>query len=259
MKRVTSRENPLYRDLVRLAGSTRERRRQDASLLEGVHLCESFLLAYGQPRFTVVSDSGLEHGEVAALVHRLTVPPVVLTDALFGALSQLEHGVGIAMIVPTPRPALPERLEDDCVYLDRIQDPGNVGSILRTCAATGVTRVITSAGAAMCWSPKVLRAAMGAHFALRIHEGVEWSTLAPRVGVTVRAMVVRDGTPLYGTDLSTPGLWLLGNEGEGLSPALLGAGVQRVTIPQSAAVESLNVSIAAAVCLFEQVRQRRFA
>jgi len=159
--------------------------------------------------------------------------------------------------VDTPRPTLPDRLVDDAVYLDRVQDPGNVGTVLRTCAAVGVRRVITSPGTAFCWSPKVLRAAMGAHFHLDIHEGVPPSELLARLAVEAVATTADAPAGLWQADLRGPRVWLLGNEGQGLEAALLAApGVRRVSIPQSEAVESLNVGVAAAVCLYEQLRQR---
>jgi TrmH family RNA methyltransferase len=183
--------------------------------------------------------------------------PVVLPARLSAPASQAERGPGPIALVDTPRPPLPERLVDDAVYLDRVQDPGNVGTVLRTCAAVGVRRVITSPGTAFCWSPKVLRAAMGAHFHLDIHEGVPPAELLARLAVEAIATTADAPTGLYQADLRSPRIWLLGNEGQGLEAALLAApGVRRVSIPQTDAVESLNVGVAAAVCLYEQLRQR---
>jgi len=257
-RRIVSRENPLFRELAQLAASSRERRRQGASLLEGVHLCQAWLDRHGPPPTAIVSETGAAHPEVALLAGRLPAPPVMLSDALFGAISAVEHGVGVAFVVTTPRPALPAAIDHDAVYLDRLQDPGNVGTILRTCAAAGVGRVITAPGTAWCWSPKVLRAGMGAHFHLEIHESVAWAELGPRVRAAVLATRVEGARPLYAADLRPPALWLFGREGEGLSPGLEAAVGTAVTIPQSPAVESLNVGVAAAICLFEQLRQRRF-
>jgi len=259
VKRIASRENPLYRELALVAGSARERRKRDACLLEGVHLCEAFLEGGGAPRRAVVSTSGLANAEVAALVRRLREPAVELADALFGALSSVEHGVGVAFLVDTPRPGLPARIDHDCVYLDRLQDPGNVGTILRSCAGAGVGRVVTAPGTAQCWSPKVLRAGMGAHFHVAIHESVPWAEVRARVTGPVRATLADGDTVLFRADLRAPGVWLLGHEGEGLAAELVADATQRLAIPQSAGVESLNVGVAAALCLFEQVRQRRFA
>jgi len=258
-RRISSRENPLFRELLQVAGSARERRRREASLIEGVHLCDAYLHRHGQPRRTVVSDEALGHPEVRALLGMLDEDPVVLSRALFHALSAVEHGVGIAMLIETPRPPLPATIESDAVYLDRLQDPGNVGTILRTCAAAGVTRVITAPHTAWCWSPKVLRAAMGAHFHVDVHEAVPWETVARRLRVEVRATAASASATLWAADLGAPALWLFGREGSGLAPELIGAAALTVSIPQSAAVESLNVGVAAALCLYEQLRQRSAA
>lgn len=255
-RRITSRENPLFRELLLVAGSARERRRREASLIEGVHLCDAYLRRHGQPLRTVVSEDALDHREVRALLGALAQEPVVLSRALFHALSAVEHGVGVAMLIETPRPPLPATIETDAVYLDRLQDPGNVGTILRTCAAAGVTRVITAPHTAWCWSPKVLRAAMGAHFHLDVHEAVPWEAVAQRLRVEVRATAASASATLWDADLRAPALWLFGREGSGLAPELLGASTLTVSIPQSAAVESLNVGVAAALCMYEQLRQR---
>jgi len=257
MRRIASRDNPLYRECLDLASSARERRKRGLVLLEGVHLCEAWLQARGAPRTALVSEAALGHPEVVRILARLDRDPVVLADPLFRTLSAVEHGVGIAFVVEAPQAALPDAIQEDAVFLDRLQDPGNVGTILRTCAAVGVRCVLAAPGTVDCWSPKVLRAGMGAHFHLRIHESVDWSELAPRLRVTVRATTAVGAVDLYEADLRAPGLWVLGREGQGVDPVLLAAAGTRVAIPQDPAVESLNVGVAAAVCLYEQMRQRR--
>lgn len=256
-RRIVSRENPLFRELLHLAGSARERRRREASLIEGVHLCQAYLQRHPKPRRLLVAESALADPEVRSLIDGIDEPPVILAASLFKAISAVEHGVGIALLIDTPRPALPARVDADAVYLDRLQDPGNVGTILRTCAAAGVLRVFTAPGTAWCWSPKVLRAGMGAHFHLEIHESVGWTELAPRLRVQVRATAAGAACELWAADLRAPAIWLFGQEGGGLAPDLVDAAGLAVSIPQSAEVESLNVGVAAALCLYEQMRQRR--
>lgn len=257
-RRIASRDNALFRELLELSGSARERRRRGECLVEGIHLCEAFLGRHGEPRRALVSESALDHPEVGALLGRLAHQSVVLSDGLFRALSAVEHGVGVAFVVHTPMPQVPVLIDADAVYLDRLQDPGNVGTILRTCAATGVRRVFTAPGTAACWSPKVLRAGMGAHFHLEIHESVEWPELAGRLRVPVLATMASAAQTLYRADLRPASIWLFGREGEGLSAQLAAAVGCALAIPQEPAVESLNVAVAAAVCLYEQLRQRRF-
>ncbi|MFA7666967.1 MAG: RNA methyltransferase [Burkholderiaceae bacterium] len=256
--RIESAANPRFRALLALAGSARERRQQGLSVIEGAHLCDSYLERHGAPlQLFVPDDPTPEVAALAARARTLALSPVTLTRRLFAQASQVGHGPGPLAIIATPQPELPGSLSDDAVYLDRVQDPGNVGSVLRTCAAVGVGRVITAPGTAACWSPKVLRAAMGAHFHLVIHEDVDAETLLARLAIEAVATVSGASTGLYQADLRAPRIWLFGNEGQGLAPLLQHApGLRRLAIPQTDAVESLNVGVAAAVCLFEQLRQR---
>ncbi len=257
---IVSAANERFRRLLALASSARERKRHGLSVIEGAHLVQAWLDRFGTRERGLqvfVARRALAAGEVRALLARLSEPPAVLDDRLYARASQLEHGSGLLAIVPTPRPALPPRLTEDAVYLDRIQDPGNVGSMLRTCAAVGVRLVLASPGTAFCWSPKVLRAAMGAHFHLDIHEGVDAGWLPAHVAVAVRAAEAGAATSLYAADLSAPALWLFGNEGQGLDAKLrTWPAVNPIAIPQRPVVESLNVGVAAALCLYEQWRQR---
>ncbi|MGD9944914.1 MAG: TrmH family RNA methyltransferase [Burkholderiaceae bacterium] len=260
---IRSAANERYRELIELATSARERKARGLTVIEGVHLLQAWIDRHGAdaapPRVFVPRRAG-QRAEIQALLERLAQPPLWLDDKLFARASQVEHGDGPIAIVATPRPPLPERLDDDAVYLDRLQDPGNVGSILRTCAAAGVGRVITAPGTAFCWSPKVLRAGMGAHFHLDIHEGVPPDELLQRCALSVRATEAAAGLTIYRADLRPPALWLFGNEGQGLAAAFAAApGIERLAIPQQPSTESLNVGVAAAVCLYEQWRQRQAA
>lgn len=264
MKQIVSPANATYRELLALATSARERRRLGLSVIEGLHLLQAYVARHGAPRRLFVPQrsaaaiEGAPDGELAQAVAAAGVEPIVLADRLFAQASQVQNGPGPIAVVGTPRPPLPETLAGDAVYLDRVQDPGNVGSVLRSCAAVGVPRVITSPATAFCWSPKVLRAAMGAHFHLDIHEGVPPATLLSRLACPAVATTADAPRSIYDADLRAPRLWLFGNEGQGLAPELLAAArLERLAIPQSEAVESLNVGVAAAVCLYEQLRQRR--
>jgi TrmH family RNA methyltransferase len=193
---------------------------------------------------------------VAALLQGHGIEPVLVADEVFGAMSTLAQGVGIAFVIATPRPSLPERIEGDVMFLDRIQDPGNVGTLLRSGAAAGIPTVITAPGTAWCWSPKVLRAGMGAHFHLEIHESAAWDSVRDRLAGRVLGTRLQESASLFELDLIAPTVWVFGSEGEGVSANLAPDVDQWVRIPQTDGVESLNVATAAAVCLFEQRRQR---
>lgn len=260
MKLISSRDNALYKELKQLAGSSQARRKSGRTLLDGVHLCQGYLQLRGAPPQCIVSESALAHPEVAEIVARCEnqrVHCVAMPDALYGALSQVEHGVGILFVIDTPERAAPAVLAQSAVLLDNLQDPGNVGSILRSAAAAGIKQVYCSAGTAFCWSPKVLRAAMGAHFVLEIFENVDLAALVSASAVTVLATSGYAEQRLYQLDLRRPVAWLFGHEGQGVADDLLALATHRVVVPHAGQIESLNVAACAAVCFFEQLRQNQ--
>jgi TrmH family RNA methyltransferase len=260
MKTITSRDNAQYKELKHLAGSSQARKKVGQTLLDGVHLCQAYLQLRGLPQQCVVSETALHNPEVGDIVGQLEARHghvLALPDALYKAVSQVEHGVGVMFLIDTPERAAPAALSVSAVLLDNVQDPGNVGSILRSAAAAGITQVYCSAGTAFCWSPKVLRAAMGAHFVLEIFENVD---LAPLVQGSPIATLATSGYAtqrLYDVDLRQPVAWLFGHEGQGVADDLLSAARHQVVIPHLGQVESLNVAACAAVCFFEQVRQNQ--
>nr|WKF56302.1 23S rRNA (guanosine-2'-O-)-methyltransferase RlmB [Paraburkholderia busanensis] len=258
MKAITSRDNPLYKRLKALAGSTHQQRRGGQALLEGFHLASAYLDVAGQPELCVVTDGALAHDEARAIVARVDEHRVVtLPDALFGQLSNVVHGVGILLLVDKLDTPLPEKIAQTCLVLDGVQDAGNVGSILRSAAAAGIQQVFCAPGTAYAWSSKVLRSGMGAHFLLRIHEDVDAQTLIDRLSVPIVITDSHGAEAIYDCDLAGPLAWVFGNEGAGVSQIWRDAVSMRVTIPQPGGMESLNVAAAAAVCVFEQCRQQR--
>jgi TrmH family RNA methyltransferase len=257
MKRISSRDNALYKELKALATSSQARRRAARTLLDGVHLCEAYLDAVGLPTMCVAAEGAMQHAEVAAILERCAgAHCVLLPDALYGALSQVEHGVGLMFVIDTPRLEAPAELSEAAVLLDNLQDPGNLGSILRSAAAAGIREVHCSPGTVFTWSPKVLRAGMGAHFTLQIHEHVDLTGLLKTAKLPVLATSSHASASIYDTDLSQAVAWLFGHEGQGVSAELLALASRQVAIPHLGAIESLNVAASAAVCLFEGVRQR---
>lgn len=259
MKFISSRDNPLYKELKHLATSSQVRRKAGRTLLDGVHLCEAYLQHRGAPPMCVVSEASVEHPEVAPILRQCEaahVQCIVLPDALYRALSQVEHGVGLLFIIDTPQTVLPKSLTQSAVLLDNLQDPGNLGSILRSAAAAGIKSVFCSTGTVFAWSPKVLRAGMGAHFALDIFEHVDLLTLLQASNLPVLATSSHATTRIYDVDLRKPVAWLFGHEGQGISEELLALAHSKVAIPHLGQIESLNVAASAAICLFEQVRQK---
>lgn len=260
MKTISSRDNPLYKELKLLASSSQARRKAGRTLLDGTHLCEAYLRHVGSPILCIASETALEHAEVTEIVRRCEaarVRNIVLPDSMYEALSQVEHGVGILFVIDVPQAAVPDRLATSSVLLDGLQDPGNLGSILRSAAAAGIEQVYCSKRTVFAWSPKVLRAGMGAHFLISIFENVDLSRLMQNADIPILATSSHAQQSIYDVDLMRPVAWLFGHEGQGVSPELAAAATCPVVIPHEGAVESLNVAASAAVCFFEQARQRR--
>ncbi|WP_426338258.1 TrmH family RNA methyltransferase [Pseudoduganella sp. S-14] len=258
MKNITSRDNAQYKELAKLATNSQARRKAGRSLLDGVHLCETWLALRGHPEQAIVAEGALHNPEVAAIIARLEAEHahiLCLSDQLYHAVSQVEHGVGLMFLIATPQKEVPRALSVNAVLLDNVQDPGNVGSILRSAAAAGVKEVYCAPGTAFCWSPKVLRAAMGAHFVLDIYENVDLPQLVQGAQIATLATSGYAAEQLYWLDLKRPVAWIFGHEGQGISDTLLSTATHRVIVPHLGKVESLNVAACAAVCFFEQVRQ----
>ncbi|HEY4998665.1 MAG TPA: RNA methyltransferase [Usitatibacter sp.] len=260
MKKIESRENAAYKAMAKLASSGSERRKTGQSVLDGAHLVAAFLACGRKPEEVMVDASGLADPEVAALVERSAPAPVtLLSDALFKALSTVQTPTGVIARVRTPQGHAVPADAPLVLLLDDIQDPGNVGTLLRSAAAAGAGHVMLSGGCAFAWSPKVLRAAMGAHFALNIVESADLGEFLARFRGASVALDAHAQTSLYELDLKGPAAFIVGNEGAGISPSLLAAAKLRARIPMPGLVESLNAGIAGSICLFEAVRQRRSA
>jgi TrmH family RNA methyltransferase len=259
MKSIISRDNPTYKQMKKLAGSARERRKYERTLLDGVHLIEACLDAGLMPETVAVSESGLGNAEISSLLMRVEASQkIMLPDALFAEISPVETPAGILAVIRISYRNLPAN-PDFCLLLEDVQDPGNLGTILRSAAAAGVDVVWLSPGCCDAWSPKVLRAGMGAHFALVIEEGANLlEKVAGFPGLTV-ATSLSASCSLYELDLTGPVALMAGNEGFGLSVDLLAVANTQIRIPMPGHIESLNVAAATAICLFERVRQRTIA
>ena len=258
MKAVGSRSNPLYKALMKLKDSARERRDEKSTLLDGAHLVAAYLERMGKPHALIVAASARDSTEIAALAAAVApLEPVVLADALFRELSPVTtpSGVLAAVRIPDAKPVPPT--VESCILLEDIQDPGNLGSILRSAAAADVGHVLLSRGCVDAWAPRVLRAGMGAHFSLNIVERADLVGFAREYRGLVIATAARASRVIYDLDLTGPCAFVMGNEGAGLSSELAAVAGIEAGIPMPGGVESLNVGAALAVCLFERVRQRR--
>ncbi len=260
MRAIKSGQNPRLREVARLMASSRERRKCERCVLEGAHLIDVYCDRIGAPEALVVVDELAGRPDIASLVAR--VPPsrvLVVSRALFAEIATLPADVAVLAVIPTPR-MIAHGPGVFCLLLENLQDPGNVGTMLRTAAAAGVDQVLLSPACAFAWSPRVLRAAQGAHFLTAIVEDVDleaWSRDFRASGGRVVATVVRGGEAIDASDLRGRMAIAIGNEGHGLSAGLVARADLQVSVPMAPGSESLNAAAVAAIVLFESLRQRR--
>jgi len=257
-KHITSRDNPVFKQLKKLADNARERRKESLTLLDGVHLIEAYLQVHGEPQLLIIPE-GHSSIEATQLMQQLQdVNTVMFPTLMFAELTPVASSTGVLALVGIPTLDLPTNI-DFALMLEDIQDPGNMGSMLRTAAAAGVQVVYLSKGCTDAWSPKALRGGQGAQLVLPIIENADLTAeLAQFSGVSYAT--VMQGESLYVQDFAHPSVFVFGNEGAGLSATILKAVSKQITIPMashdSLAVESLNAAAAAAICCFEYRRQR---
>jgi TrmH family RNA methyltransferase len=254
VRQVTSRHNDLFKDLRRLLTEPTAYRKLGRIWLEGDHLCRALLGRGRVPVRAIVTESGWADNTLNSLAR--SAPEVVcVPDALMRELSGLESPAPIGFLIDVDAHGALQA-DVDTVVLDRLQDPGNVGSILRTASAMGFRQVVALKGTVALWSPKVLRAGMGAHFAMTLAEGAAIGDVAA-LGIAMVGTHLRDAHWLHETTLPQPLAWVFGHEGQGMSDEVAAACTLRVRIAQPGGEESLNVAAAAAMCLYESSLARQ--
>jgi TrmH family RNA methyltransferase len=244
---IRSRDNPRVKRWAKLSTDARFRRVEQRLFIEGPHLVAEALRAGLKPLALIVSETGLNRPELWALAKDLQ--PVVLSDSIFRALADAETPPGIAAEIEllsvetdTAKPA---------VFLEGIQDPSNVGAILRTAAAFGAGEVVLDRACADAWSPKALRAGMGGHFGLALRQVTDLGPSLEAFAGTAICTVARGGEPLKALELKGRVGWIFGGEGRGVSESVAARAGIKATIPMARGTESINVAAAAAICLYE--------
>ena len=256
MKHITSRDNAFVKSLRRLSQDASAYRKSGQVWLEGDHLCRAAHSRGVQPLQQVFAQSLWDASAQDESVHG---DLYVLSDAVFDSISQLESPARMGWIV-----ALPSLSDWDVhapsVVLDGLQDAGNVGAILRSASAFGFKQILALKGTAALWSPKVLRAGMGAHFGLHLVEGLEADDIA-RLALPLLTTSSHAGPFLH--DLIAQGqlpqraAWVMGHEGQGVRAQLQAQATMQVRIAQPGGEESLNVAAAAAICLHASATAQR--
>lgn len=258
MERISSADNPTLKLARKLLRSRRERERSGKILLDGIHLVSSYGAHFSLSGATVlVSEAALHSPEIMTLVN--TAPPATrifeIAHAHFAVVSPVDTPAGIVAVCE--RPSVTQPLEENpfLLLLDGVQDPGNLGSILRTAAATGVNRVLLTDTCADPWSPKSLRGGMGAQFVLPMVTDIDpFEAISGFQGLAV-ATSPHSGHSLMNADLSGSVLAIFGGEGAGLSSELTARAGVTVKIPLQNDIESLNVGAAVAMFCYERLRQ----
>jgi TrmH family RNA methyltransferase len=253
MSAITSRDNPRVRRWRALASDARLRRRERRALIEGEHLVAACLDSGKKVEALIVGKSGLARYE--SLAKRAADALVVVSDAVFRTMVEVETPSGIAAEIAIPDATPTLRQAASCVFLDAIQDAGNVGAILRSAAAFGVKRAVLGTGCADAWSPKVLRAGMGAHFSMVLVQSADLAQAIAAFGGKVGCTVPHGGISIAQADLSGRIGWIFGAEGQGVSKTLAARASLKVSIPMPGGAESLNVAAAAAICFYEWARR----
>ena len=246
MMHISSAANPLIKELRKLSSSSTAYRALGKVWLEGDHLCRAALARGLQPELAVFSESFWPLVPVS--IAQAAIKNIVIPDVLLASISTLESPAPMGFVMALP-PKLPLAPGAASVILDRVQDAGNVGSILRSAAAFGFTQVLALKGCAALWSPKVLRAGMGAHFGLQLSEGLSLEEIAA-LAVPLVVTSSHQGVDLHRLAVPMPCAWVMGHEGQGVCDALLDMAAVHVRIDQPGGEESLNVAAAAAICLY---------
>ena len=256
--KITSRENTQYKEIKHLATDAKARRKAGKTVLDGIHLCQAYLEHIGAPLLCVTGETAQNSKEAVEIIQECEKRKAVclqLSSSLFKNISQVENGIELLFLIDIPNTKIADTKEKTIVCLDQVQDPGNLGSILRSAASAGIKEIYCATGTAQVWSPRVLRAAMGAHFLLNVHENADLKEFLRTSSRMILATSSHAKQTIFQTDLRKPLIWLFGNEGQGVSASLMEQATHLVSIPHKGKMESLNVASSAAICLFEQVRQ----
>ncbi len=259
---IKSRENQTAKSLIALAHSARERKKTSLTVLDGAHLVEAFLGTTAPLEYLVLAESAIgsrDATKMLGIVGERKIVCHVLADALIAEASQLESPASMMAVVRTPS-SQPIPVDADAVLvLDNVQDPGNVGAMLRGAAAFGIAHTLLGVGTAFAWSPKVLRSAQGAHFQLNIVEGASVASFMQSFrGQTLALVAAADGAiRLQDHNLRRPTAILVGNEGAGLAEEIIARATHRLTIPMPGNMESLNAASSGVIAMYEMCRQRQ--
>ena len=254
---ITSTSNDRIKLVRRLQSQRRAREEEGRFVVEGLRLIETAIGAGARPDFVLHTPAAAVDPRAAALLRKFQAQGVLLlavNDAVMRACTDTEAPQGLLAVVPVP--ALPAASGGLTVVADGVRDPGNLGTLLRLAAGAGAAQVVLAPGTVDAYNPKVVRAAMGAHFTLPVR-ALDWDALAAELaGAPLWIADARGGGPPWRADLRGRLALVIGGEAEGASAAASARATGRLTIPLAPGVESLNAATAGAMILYEVIRQR---
>ncbi len=260
---ITSKDNPIIKTAHALLTQSRQRKKMGRTVIEGVHLLDAYLNANLSPNTVIVSENGLQNAEINTLIARLNhlnngIKILTISDNLYKDIRTLGESLPIMAIIDMPNYQFNQEIKSDCLIINGVQDNGNLGTLLRTASAVGFDTVICTTGSAQAYSPKTLRAGMGANFSLTIYENVSVDEILQFVKVPFFATSSHTNKVIYELNLTQPLALIMGHEGQGVDDILLNIS-HKLALPQPNGQESLNVGVAGSVCLYEILRQRNYA
>lgn len=254
---ITSPQNPKIKLVRALLGRPKERREAGAFVVEGVRLVEEAETRGWSFQFALYDGSLNERG--SSLVEHLLARGIEVEEVskhLMKSLSDTETPQGILAVLELSQLPIPDD-QNFVLIPDQIRDPGNLGTLLRTAAAAGVQAVFLPPETTDAFAPKVVRSGMGAHFRLPIRT-MKWEKIRRETNDLQVYLADMDGTSCWETDLRGPLVLIVGSEAEGASEEARELATQKISIPMSGNVESLNAGVAGSVLMFEVVRQRSY-
>ncbi|MBN3859033.1 RNA methyltransferase [Neisseriaceae bacterium PsAf] len=258
---ITSRQNQHIKYLINLFHSGAFRKKQREYVIEGIHLLQN--APFEKIKAVFITESRIQHPEIKPILADIPAEKVFyISDELANKISDLTSSKEIIAIVNMPTQPEVATIQEDCILLDRVQDPGNIGTIIRTAVACCIKHVLLSKGCADVYMPKVLRATMGAHFKVNLYPNTNLLNFVKEYPHNVLVTQLSDSAKnLYTLNLTEINAWVFGNEGAGIIEdfkLVKNAKKQEVYVPMIGDIESLNVAIATSVCMFEQLRQRLY-
>ena len=253
---LESKDNPKIKHLRGLIEQNAYRKKQGQTVLEGTHLVLSWLDSKRPIKSIFTTEQAINHADFDRIAEQYQGAVFILSESLYKDISTLGTSIACLAIVDLPSSSEALNFSEDTLILDNIQDPGNVGTLLRSAAAAGIEPVVCPKGSASLWPPRGLRAGMGAHFSLNTFENIALEDILTKFKIPVYATSSHQSENLYSKNLRKQCVWILGNEGQGVSEYAL-QHAEAVAIPQPGGQESLNVAIAGSICFFEMVRQRQ--